>query len=303
MTAPILAGNDDRSSPGVLQNLLNRESEFHVVREAENGAKFPFELPVKTAAAGADVRYSALIRDLSEKTKLQQRVIDNEHLAAIGIMAAKLVHEIANPINSMYLTAQLLENLLGRRKGDPVSATANRLTSEIKRLDYLLQDFSSLSRCEQYGFASVDLVGLTKEVLEMERIHHKQQGIDVKIDFAEDFCQICGDKLKLKQALLNLCKNACEAMIGGGSLSVRGSRSGEEIVLEVEDTGVGIPAGINVFEPFITTKSKGTGLGLMIVREIIAAHQGRITYHSEPGKGTLFRINLPIVRQIKDGET
>lgn len=303
MTAPILAGNDDRSSSGVLQNLLNREPKVQVVREAENGAKFPFELPVKTAAAGTDVRYSALIRDLSEKTKLQQRVIDNEHLAAIGIMAAKLVHEIANPINSMYLTAQLLENLLGRRKGDPVSATANRLTSEIKRLDYLLQDFSSLSRCEQYGFASVDLVGLTKEVLEMERIHHKQQGIDVKIGFAEDFCQICGDKLKLKQALLNLCKNACEAMIGGGSLSVRGSRSGEEIVLEVEDTGVGIPAGINVFEPFITTKSKGTGLGLMIVREIIAAHQGRIAYHSEPGKGTLFRINLPIVRQIKDGET
>ena len=103
---------------------------------------------------------------------------------------------------------------------------------------------------------------------------------------------------RLKQALLNLCKNAFEAMPEGGLLRLRGYLANGEIVLEVTDTGVGVPDGIDIFEPFRTTKSKGTGLGLMIVRQIVAAHGGRVSYSSEPGKGSTFRLILPLAKPI-----
>ena len=102
------------------------------------------------------------------------------------------------------------------------------------------------------------------------------------------------DRDKLKQVLLNLCKNAFEAMLEGGTLTVRLHNFGEYITLEVADTGIGIPAGVDIFEPFVTTKPEGTGLGLPIVRQIIVAHSGTLTYTSEPGKGTTFTVILPL---------
>jgi signal transduction histidine kinase len=94
-------------------------------------------------------------------------------------------------------------------------------------------------------------------------------------------------------------KPAAEAMLEGGTLSVRVAHAGDQVRLEISDTGGGIPAGIDIFEPFITTKPQGTGLGLTIVRQIIAAHDGTLTYHSTPGQGTTFTISLPVLRQAQ----
>jgi signal transduction histidine kinase len=93
---------------------------------------------------------------------------------------------------------------------------------------------------------------------------------------------------------LNLCKNALEAMPDGGTLTVRLHNTGEQITLEVADTGIGVPEEVNIFEPFVTTKPEGTGLGLPIVRQIVAAHGGTLTYTSEPEKGTTFIVRLPL---------
>jgi signal transduction histidine kinase len=97
-----------------------------------------------------------------------------------------------------------------------------------------------------------------------------------------------------KQALLNLFKNAAEAMPQGGTLAVRAYNSGGQVSLEVADTGVGIAAEADVFAPFTTSKPQGTGLGLTIVQQIVAAHEGAITYTSKPGQGTVFRLTLPL---------
>jgi two-component system, sporulation sensor kinase E len=105
---------------------------------------------------------------------------------------------------------------------------------------------------------------------------------------------VYADPDKIKQALLNLCKNAEEAMAQGGTLSVAAYKSGGKVVTEVSDTGVGIPKDFNLFEPFKTTKVSGTGLGLVITRRIVSQHQGSLTYASEPGKGTRFFVSLPI---------
>jgi len=111
------------------------------------------------------------------------------------------------------------------------------------------------------------------------------------------------DQEKLAQVLLNLCKNAVEAMPRGGTLTVHGSWGGEQVSLTVSDTGVGVATGVNIFEPFTTTKETGTGLGLAIVQQIVAAHQGTITYTSESGQGATFTLILPIADQELVGAT
>src|SRR5436309_15990587 len=125
----------------------------------------------------------------------------------------------------------------------------------------------------------VDLAKMEKEIIQV---------------LPPDLPLITADHEKLKQVLLNLCKNAAEAMPQGGTLTVRAHNSGDWVRLEVSDTGVGIPAGVDIFEPFTTTKPQGSGLGLTIVRQIVAAHRGTLTYHSVPGQGTTFTLVLPI---------
>jgi signal transduction histidine kinase len=102
---------------------------------------------------------------------------------------------------------------------------------------------------------------------------------------------IDGDKIK--QALLNLIKNAAEAMPQGGRITIDADYANDTVVLEITDTGQGIPLDIDAFEPFVTTKKEGTGIGLVIVRQILTAHEGRISYRSTPGKETTFRVELP----------
>ena len=118
--------------------------------------------------------------------------------------------------------------------------------------------------------------------------------MSVEQNLPTDLPLVMADRDKLKQVLLNLCKNAFEAMPEGGTLTVRLHNFGEHITLEVADTGMGIPAGVDIFEPFVTTKSEGTGLGLPIVRQIVVAHSGTLTYTSEPSKGTTFTVTLPL---------
>jgi two-component system, sporulation sensor kinase D len=105
---------------------------------------------------------------------------------------------------------------------------------------------------------------------------------------------VMGDADKLKQVFLNLCNNAVDAMSNGGELTVRATKNDHQTVVEVIDTGDGIPEGVDIWAPFVTTKSSGTGLGLMIVRNIVTAHHGTIDYTSEAGKGTIFQLSLPL---------
>ncbi|OGQ77881.1 MAG: hypothetical protein A3F90_18580 [Deltaproteobacteria bacterium RIFCSPLOWO2_12_FULL_60_19] len=268
-----------------------------VAARRKNGEVFPAEISVTEVATEGDIRYTGFIRDISEKSKLQDRLIESERLAAIGATAAKLAHEIGNPLNSMSLTTQLLGRHLARQ-GDaldgPVKTTLRRLTDEISRLSTLLHEFSSLSRREKYNFRPTSLAAVTAEVVELERSLCSALGVRVKQDFPPDLPFVQADGEKLKQAILNLIKNSAEAMSRGGTLTLRAHNAGEEVVLEIVDSGVGIPDGVDVFEPFVTTKESGTGLGLVIVRQIVSAHGGAVSYSSERGRGTVFRVTFPL---------
>jgi len=177
---------------------------------------------------------------------------------------------------------------------DTVKSSMQTLKDEITHLNQLLYEFRSLSRREKYNFRPTALAAVAAEVLDMERPRYAALGIHVEEAFPADLPLVIADSEKLKQALLNLCKNAVEAMPQGGTLVLRARNSKEQVVLEVVDTGLGIPDGVDIFEPFATTKPWGTGLGLVIVRQIVAAHEGTITYASERGKGTVFSLSLPL---------
>jgi len=267
-----------------------------VTAKRKNGETFPIELSVTKIEEDPTVQYGAFIRDVSEKARLQAQLVENERLIAIGTTAAIIGHELANPLNGMSLTIQLLEQRLNRQSSvvDPqISSTVNRLRNEVARLHTLLQQFRSLSRREKFDFRRTSLAALVREAIEIEIPRYADLGIDVDCSFQSNLPTLTVDIDKMKQVILNLTKNAAEAMAGGGKISITGAASDNKIVVEISDTGTGIPAGINIFEPFFTTKPQGTGIGLSIVQQIVNAHAGSVTYRSEHGKGTTFTITLP----------
>jgi len=268
-----------------------------VTARRKNGEVFPIELSVAEFGVGSDVRYGAFIRDISEKVHLQELLVERERLAAIGTTVAKLAHEIGNPLNGMAVATQLLQRRLDKQRDvldAKVLTGVQALRREITRLSQLLQEFRSLSRQQQFIFKPTNLHTVVQEIIDAEIALYTERGVRVEQHLSTDLPLIMADGDKLKQVLLNLCKNAVEAMPDGGTLAVRLRNAGERITLEVADTGRGIPAGVDIFEPFVTTKSEGTGLGLPIVRQIMAAHDGILTYTSEAEKGTTFTITLPL---------
>ena len=262
----------------------------------KNGEPFPIELSVTEISVDQEVHYAAFIRDISEKTKLQNQLMESERFAAIGSTAARIGHELANPLNGMSLTIQLLEqrlNRLGDNAGTQLTPTVKRLKDEISRLQKLVGEFAIISRKEKYVFRPVNLTQLIEDIVDVQAPHLAQGGIELKMSLARDLPLVSIDSDKMKQALLNLVKNAAEAMPQGGRISIDAFTANDSVILEITDTGEGIPLDIDAFEPFVTTKKEGTGVGLVIVRQILIAHDGKISYRSKPGEGTTFRLELP----------
>lgn len=273
-----------------------------IAAQRKNGQVFPVELSITEIRSGNEMRYGAFIRDISEKVRLQEQLVERERLAAIGTTAATFAHEVGNPLNSMFMLAQLLERRL-RRQYDAVDETVltplHNLMSEMQRLLALLEEFRSLARRQQLQVKPVSLSLLIADLCTVEAPYHAAHNIKVAHEISPDLPLIEADVEKLKQVLLNLCKNAVEAMPQGGTLTLRAHNSGGRIRLEVRDTGTGIPAGLDIFEPFTTTKAQGTGLGLTIVRQIVAAHKGMLNYSSMPGQGSTFTIDLPFIQSAR----
>ncbi len=265
-----------------------------VVGRRKNGEIFPIELSITKIEVGHEFRYVAFIRDISEKAHLQAQLVERARLASIDETTAMLVHEIANPLNGLSMSIQLLERRLGEASDESVTATLRRVGNEVSRLKSLLYDYRSLSKVDSYDLRPASIPNIIEELCAVEKPRIVAKGIQVQLEMDRDLPAVLADREKIKQVLLNLCKNAEEAMTEGGTLTLHAHESGGKIILEVRDTGIGIPSNFNLFEPFKTTKPLGTGLGLIIVRHIVSRHQGSLSYTSEPGRGTSFFVALPI---------
>ena len=231
--------------------------------------------------------------DITSRKYAEQKAQENEWLAGVGTMTAIFAHEIANPLHSTSTSLELVENQLeGKLKPQSrLKRTLELSSQEIQRVSALLREFRNFARPQIGNFQLTNLVELIKDMLVPQTVVCRNAGIKIKRQF-EELRPVWVDRDKMKQVILNLCKNAIEAMPEGGVLTLRTHQSEDIGILEISDTGAGIPHGVDVFQLFTTTKTNGTGLGLPMVRQIIAAHQGTVHYTSEAGQGTTFRICL-----------
>lgn len=223
------------------------------------------------------------------------RAQESERLALLGLSAAAFAHEVANPLSAIFGALQLVKSdLEGKHVNGPVlKSTVLGAMREVDRLCLLLNEFRALALPQNLDLQNTDIKTVIEEVLAIQMRVYAAAGCSVRLEIESDVPPVTLDMAKMKQAILNLCKNAIEAMPEGGCLTLKSYHSGQSMVLEIRDTGMGVPEDIDVFELFKTTKVGGTGLGLPIVQQIISAHNGTINYTTEPGHGTTFKISLP----------
>ncbi len=236
-----------------------------------------------------------LNRELVDK---QQQLVQAEKLATVGKMAAKVAHEIRNPLGSISLNLELLEDEV-RSPSPEARVEGQRLIGaiqgQVEALNAVVEEYLRFARLPSPKAEAVRLEGLLRDLLDFQREEIEGRGIAVKLEVPATLPAIAADPRQLRQALLNLVRNACDAMPGGGTLAVAAREGPEGVEIAVADTGPGIPAEDlpRIFEPFFTTKAEGTGLGLAIARQVALAHGGDIACRSAPGAGTTFALSLP----------
>ncbi len=283
-----------------------------VVGERKDGSTFPMELAVGEMASGRTRYFTGFIRDLTERQKadarlqeLQSELVHMSRLTALGEMASALAHELNQPLsaiaNYMKGSRRLLENVsddksaLIREAMDKAAEQSLRAGQIIRRL----RDFVARGETER---RIESLKKLLEEASALALVGAKDRGVRVTYALDPALDAVLADKVQIQQVVLNLVRNAIEAMEQSDrrDLTIGSERSPDGMaVVRITDTGTGIAPEIaeQLFQPFITTKSQGLGVGLSISRTIVESHGGRIWVEPNPGGGTIFRFTLRAVHQ------
>jgi two-component system sensor kinase FixL len=260
-----------------------------------NGETFPVSISFSVTEVEGAPYFTGLVGDLTETKALQEKVSQAQRLAVLGQLVAEISHEIKNPLMLIGgFARQVLkttENIRNREK-------LQIIASEVSRLEKLLADLREFYLPKPLETASVDLRALVEEISALVKEECRRKHIALQLEGEEKGLIVRGDSARLKQVLLNLAKNAMEAMEEtGGSLRIRVTRAEGKAWVAVIDTGHGVPEKHReeIFSPYFTTKKNGSGLGLAICKRIIDQHQGSsFVFETSEGKGTQFQIGLPL---------
>lgn len=240
-----------------------------------------------------------ILRDVTRERAQEASAIESERSNAVKLLAAGVAHEIGNPLNALNIHLQLLSRELGEVPDEALRSSLADLVdvarTEVERLDAILSQFLRAIRPSKPVLTPEHPTDVLEETLKLLKTEFVNRRIAVKVDIQENVPEVRLDRSQIKQVFFNLIKNALEAMPDGGELRVVFEVGDAFVDISFIDTGKGIPADElgRVFEPYHTTKAKGSGLGLMIVQRIIEDHGGEIELASKPNEGTCFKIRLP----------
>jgi two-component system, NtrC family, sensor kinase len=234
-----------------------------------------------------------------EIERKNKELIQSKKLAAIGTLAAGVAHELNNPLNNIYLSAQVLAKQAGEHCPIEIKESLDDILGQTERVKRIVGELLEFARGREPQFTDVDLAGLITDSYRHLGSTRDLANIRFSLDPDPREIVVSADRGQMEQVFGNLFANAVDAMQGRGALSVSLKKADEAVIIRIVDTGKGIPreALDKVFEPFFTTKDKGTGLGLAIVYNIIKKHGGDIAAESETGKGTTFVIVLPVQQE------
>lgn len=239
------------------------------------------------------------ILDITKEKRAEAQQVETKRLSALASLSASLAHEIRNPLNSMAIHAQILKRKLVDEKRKELLRPVEIIHEEIQNLNEKLTGFLDAARPRQPQFAPVSVHELLEETLTLMRPELEAAGIEPEYYPPTVHTTVFADRIDLRKAFVNMIKNSLEAMKDGGRLVIRIHVDNDTVLITIRDTGSGIDMETldRIFELGFTTKDIGSGLGLAQVERCIREHFGRIEVQSEPGKGTLFRIRLPVFTQ------
>ena len=280
-----------------LQRKIDQEGSIHnhvTQRVRKDGRELWVSLN-RTALHDTDgqvIGSTATIRDITEHRRTEEELYRSRSLAIVGELAARVAHEIKNPLAGIYGALQLLARDL--EPDDPRKEVFDNMGSEVRRLDETAQDLLRFARPVPPKPMPMELCSFVAALVDHLERQPEVREHDIQVDIDEGTIVPLDHRL-LEQVIVNLVLNAAQAMDSPGTIRIGASRRGSKVAIEVSDTGPGIPHDqLNtIFDPFFTTKARGTGLGLAVARKNVEAHGGTIEAENEDGGGARFVITLP----------
>ncbi|RXK27275.1 PAS domain-containing sensor histidine kinase [Bacillus velezensis] len=277
-----------------IQNIINRKTESEIIKQSwftfKNRLIYTEMVCIPTTFFG-ETAVQVILRDISERKQTEELMLKSEKLSIAGQLAAGIAHEIRNPLTAIKGFLQLMKPTMEENEH-----YFEIVFSELSRIELILSELLMLAKPQQNAVKErVNLKKIISEVTALLETQANLKGIFIKTDYEHDSMYINGDQNQLKQVFINLIKNAVESMPDGGTVHILMTEDEYSVNVTVKAEGDGIPENVlkRIGEPFLTTKEKGTGLGLMVTFNLIKNHQGAIQVDSKPDRGTAFHITFP----------
>lgn len=273
-------------------HLIGKHVQLNAQRR--DGSEFPMSISFSVAEVRGALYFTGIVRDITDYKRMEERLLQSERLAAVGNTVSHIAHEIKNPLAIIGGFARQLEKSpdldeQGRHKLDII-------VEEVGRLEGMIAEMRDFVKRPKAHKEPADVEALLDEVVDLFEDTLQEQHVTLKRERTAENPSLNFDRQQIHQVLINLFKNALEAMPRGGELTVATQVKGPNLEVNISDTGQGMTPEVkaNIFTPYFTTKEKGTGLGLAICQNILEEHGGCLLADSVPGQGSTFTIQIPL---------